>query len=183
MIDENTSLMTRSTPSPPRHKNISNKENHYYWQILILIGIYYLLPSLQFVIFQTKDDSVQCYYNLKCKHDWMGIPAFNNIVSNIFYVVFGLIFLIIVKINEKKYTDGVIQKGVNKNLSLYYALGINLTLEGICSSLFHTCPSVLNFQFDTSFMFIGTSLMFLTLYSKDIIFYHLQQSFIHFYHV
>jgi len=164
MIDENSCLI--STDTHLRQKNYTTGENKYYWRILILIGIYYLLPSFQFIFFQAHDSNVQCHYNLKCKHDWLGIPAFNNIISNIFYVIFGIAFLIIVKLNEKKYTDGVQQKGVNKNISLYYSLGITLVLEGICSSLFHTCPSVLNFQFDTSFMFIGTSLMFLTLYSK-----------------
>ena len=40
-------------------------------------------------------------------------------------------------------------------------------LEGnLFQFLFHMCPSQLNFQFDTSFMFIGSSLMFLTLYQK-----------------
>ena len=39
-------------------------------------------------------------------------------------------------------------------------------LEGICSGIYHICPSKLNFQFDTTFMFIGTALIFLTLYQK-----------------
>ena len=43
---------------------------------------------------------------------------------------------------------------------------MTLILEGIFSGLYHMCPSQLNFQFDTTFMFMGGALMFLTLYQK-----------------
>ena len=148
-------------------ENIVDKGKENYWKILLIIGFYYLLPSLQFVMFQTKEPDIECYYNFECKHDFMGIPAFNNVASNIFYFVYGLLFLIIVKLYGKnKYSDGVSSMGIDQDNSLYYSVGLSLMLEGICSSLFHMCPSQLNFQFDTSFMFIGTTLMFLTLYQK-----------------
>ena len=134
------------------------KEN--YWKVLLIIGFYYLLPSLQFVMFQTKEPDVECYYNFECKHDFYDIPAFNNVASNIFYFVYGLIFLIIVKLYGKnKFSTEISTKGVDKDNSLYYSVGISLMFEGLCSSLFHMCPSQLNFQFDTSFMFIGTTLI------------------------
>lgn len=135
--------------------NINDKSK--YWKTLLLMSTYYMLPSLQFVMFQAHDNNVECFYNFKCKHDFNSIPAFNNVISNIFYVIFGFTFLLIVKFYRTPY---------NFDKSLYYSIGITLMLEGLCSSLYHTCPSQLNFQFDTSFMFIGTSLTFLTLYSK-----------------
>ena len=39
--------------------------------------------------------------------------AFNNVISNLLYVVYGLIFIVIVKLNNKKNTDGICQTGVN----------------------------------------------------------------------
>ena len=69
MSTENSFLLTNTL-------NLNNNSN--FWKILLLIGTYYLLPSLQFVLFQAHDDNVQCYYNFKCKHDLYGIPAFNN---------------------------------------------------------------------------------------------------------
>ena len=56
--------------------------------------------------------------------------------------------------------------GLKKIKALYYSLGVVLILEGIFSALYHICPSKLNFQFDTTFMFVGTALMILTLYNK-----------------
>jgi hypothetical protein len=138
----------------------------YYPKILLIIGCYYLLPAIQYVFFQAYDNNVECYYNFKCKRDLDGIPAFNNIISNIFYVFFGLLFIVIVRLSWKFSTDGINSLGVHKDPSLYYSLGIVLILEGLSSSAYHVCPSKLNFQFDTTFMFIGSALMGITLYSK-----------------
>ena len=144
----------------------NGKPVRYYPKILLIIGCYYLLPAVQYVFFQAYDNNVECYYNFKCKRDLDGIPAFNNIISNIFYVFFGLLFIVIVRLSWKYSTDGVSSLGVHKDPSLYYSLGVVLILEGLSSSAYHVCPSKLNFQFDTTFMFIGSALMGITLYSK-----------------
>ena len=138
----------------------------YYWQFLIIIGSYYVLPSLQFVFYQSKDVSNStCYYNNLCKHDFYFIPAFNNLISNIFYIIFGFAFIIIVRLNSK-HTVESIDIPINNNPALYYSLGLALVFEGLCSAIFHICPSILNFQFDTTFMFLGTILTFITIYQK-----------------
>ena len=138
----------------------------YYWKFLVIIGGYYILPSLQFVFFQAKDTNVVCYYNFKCKHDLYFIPAFNNIVSNLFYILLGLIFIIIVRLNTKKNLENMDSNVINNHPALYYSLGLSLFFEGICSSIYHICPSMLNFQFDTTFMFIGAILISITIYQK-----------------
>ena len=138
----------------------------YYWKFLVIIGGYYILPSLQFVFFQAKDSNVVCYYNFKCKHDLYFIPAFNNIISNLFYIVLGLIFIIIVRLNTKKNLENMDCNVINNHPALYYSLGLSLFFEGLCSSIYHICPSMLNFQFDTTFMFIGAILISITIYQK-----------------
>ena len=139
---------------------------NYYWKFLLMIGLYYILPALQFVFFQAHDSNVYCYYNEKCQKTLEPFPAFNNVISNIFYVIFGLIFIILVRLTHVRISDGISRYGVNLDPSLYYSLGITLFLEGICSSIYHICPSKLNFQFDTTFMFMGSALLFLVLYQK-----------------
>ena len=153
--------------SPLEYKTSKNNENNsYYPKFLILIGIFYLLPSLQFVFFQSKDDTIFCYYNFKCYHSTDLVPAFNAVISNLFYLIYGILFIIIVKLFDKyKYkTEGSL--GLTKKPYLYYSLGISLIFEGICSGIYHVCPTKLNFQFDTTFMFIGGILMYITIYSK-----------------
>jgi hypothetical protein len=165
--DYYTPLLESSSESPLEIKVNSNDEtNSYYPKFLILIGIFYLLPSLQFVFFQSKDSTIFCYYNFKCYHSTDIVPAFNAVISNIFYVIYGVIFIIIVKLYDKYNYNTEQSLGLKKKPYLYYSLGISLIFEGVCSAIYHVCPTKLNFQFDTTFMFIGGILMYITIYSK-----------------
>ena len=94
------------------------------------------------------------------------MPAFNSVISNIFYIIYGLLFIIIVKLYHRYNFKAERELGLIKSPYLYYTLGISLILEGLCSATYHICPTKLNFQFDTTFMFIGGILMFITIYSK-----------------
>ena len=139
------------------------KDYRNYWKYLIIIGAYYALPSLQFVIFQEiTDDQDLCYFNEKCMFPVGNIDAFNNVISNIFYCIYAITFIGIVKYNSRKR----LLNEIDSDPSIYYALGTGLFLEGIFSGIFHVCPSALNFQFDTTFMFFGIALSFLALYQK-----------------
>eukprot|EP01135_Chromosphaera_perkinsii_P007566 Nk52_evm22s914 gene=Nk52_evmTU22s914 len=138
------------------------KDYDYFWKILLIICVFYTSPSLQFIFFQASVPEQICYYNFKCKIDMFGIPAFNNVISNTGYVVFGLLFVLIV---YKKHNRSE-TKGLDEHPAFYYSLGLALTFEGIFSALYHVCPSVMNFQFDTTFMVFGGCLTFATLYHK-----------------
>ena len=140
----------------------NNISKSYYWKFLIIIGAYYLMPSLQFLLFQSQNSDL-CYYNHKCLHSYGIIRSFNNFISNIFYIIYGLIFIIQVKLKTEIMNDLSESEDIK---SLYYCLGITLILEGISSGIYHICPSRLNFQFDTTFMIIGLLMAFLTLYNK-----------------
>ena len=143
----------------------SSKRNMYP-KFLFLIGLFYIIPSLQFVFFQSLDNNVECYYNFKCFQKVGNMKAFNSIISNILYIIYGLVFIITVKLYHKYKLSTEIDLGLITPPYLYYSLGISLIFEGICSATYHMCPTKLNFQFDTTFMFIGGILMFITIYSK-----------------
>lgn len=106
--------------SPPYFKH--------FWKVLLLIGLYYLLPSVQFISFQAETGAVHCYYNYKCKHDYNGIPAFNNVVSNAAYLVAGLGFMAMVYFIRPAAQSE--HTGLHTDRSLYYSLGIVMCLEG-----------------------------------------------------
>eukprot|EP01119_Soliformovum_irregulare_P014574 TRINITY_DN3989_c0_g1_i1.p1 TRINITY_DN3989_c0_g1~~TRINITY_DN3989_c0_g1_i1.p1 ORF type:complete len:383 (+),score=72.15 TRINITY_DN3989_c0_g1_i1:324-1472(+) len=141
---------------------------------------------------QSGGDGIYCYYNFKCSQEFLGIAAFNNIISNVGYVLLGMCYLGIVRFlddshppviddeesgllahrpedaeriplcqNEESFT-----KGLHKDHSLYYCLGWTLFLEGVFSGLYHVCPSRIDFQFDTTFMIIGSVLLFIAIYQK-----------------
>lgn len=191
-----------------------------YYKILLLVGIFYSLPSIQFVFFQyeKKDQaSVDCYFNFKCAKSFLDFSAFNNMLSNLGYVVAGVAFWIFVwmtkptrldisKVKPRKTSrnrnrnsqnrnnininnndvnqneDGsdeedveataaynskkTNQYGLHDDRSLYYCIALATIFEGIFSALYHVCPSRLNFQFDTTFMIIGSGLLFITVFQK-----------------
>ena len=140
---------------------ITHKLNDYLYY-LIIIGLFYITPSTQFIFFQANNN-ITCYYNFKCKHEYGIIPSLNNFISNAMYIVLGIVYLITVKL---KSINSDIKDMVLFNKSLYYCLGFCLIFEGIASSLYHICPSKLNLQFDTTFMFIGIVMSYLALYNN-----------------
>eukprot|EP01132_Coremiostelium_polycephalum_P001503 gene1503-1895_t len=135
----------------------------YFWKILLIISVFYSLPSIQFVFFQYSDTDIKCYFNYKCVRPFLGLTAFNNVLSNIFYLFAGSLFLGIVHYTRSK-EDGI--HGLHTDMSLYYSMGLTIVLEGFFSALYHVCPSKLNFQFDTTYMLIGSGLLFFTLHQK-----------------
>ena len=157
--NENNNILIRDSIMHIQYENIYLK---YYWKILIIIACFYILPSFQFMLFQANDNTIYCYFNHKCKHNWGYIPAFNNFISNLGYIIFGILF-IIYTIIDKKDENG---RGIHKDNSIYICLGLSLLLEGIFSSLYHLCPSKINFQFDSTFMFIGIIFAYIAIYSK-----------------
>ena len=128
-----------------------------YLSLLFLITSFYILPSIQFVIYQLQIDNEKtdniCYFNNKCSYPLGAVHSFNNLLSNIGYILLGLAFYTKVKRNIKKYHIPP------EEASIFSALGMSLTLEGIFSSIYHVCPSRINFQFDTTYMIIGTGLL------------------------
>jgi hypothetical protein len=54
--------------------------------------------------------------------------------------------------------------GIPEQYGLFYTMGGALILEGILSACYHICPVNESFQFDTTFMYIMTILMFLKVY-------------------
>eukprot|EP01133_Synstelium_polycarpum_P005285 gene5285-6126_t len=59
----------------------------YFWKILLIISVFYFLPSIQFVFFQYKDPQAQCYFNFKCAKSFMGLRAFNNGSGLLFFTL------------------------------------------------------------------------------------------------
>ena len=47
-------------------------------------------------ILDNSGDQDSCYYNFKCAHPVWMLSAFNNIWSNIGYILLGFLFLLIV---------------------------------------------------------------------------------------
>ncbi|XP_065055418.1 SID1 transmembrane family member 1-like isoform X2 [Rhopilema esculentum] len=147
------------------YKKLRKRFNVYYWNI-ITIAIFYALPVIQLVItyqrvVNTSGDQDICYYNFLCARQLGVLSAFNNVYSNIGYIMLGILFLLIVlrrdRLAKQKYVkDPEREKmhGIPGHFGILYAMGFALIMEGVLSACYHVCPNYSNFQFDTAFMYI-----------------------------
>ncbi|CAH1273788.1 SIDT1 [Branchiostoma lanceolatum] len=158
-----------------------SKKFRLYNRNLITIAVFYALPVMQLVftyqvMMNRTGDQDLCYYNFLCIHPYGVLSAFNNVWSNIGFVMLGFLLMLLVyrrdRIHKKKVEAGGIQAklaqeyGLPKHFGLYYAIALALVMEGIMSACYHVCPNYSNFQFDTSFMYIIGGLGMLKLYQK-----------------
>ncbi|XP_066463098.1 SID1 transmembrane family member 2 isoform X2 [Eleutherodactylus coqui] len=161
-----------------KDKRVMRKKYQIYFWNISTIAVFYALPVVQLVItYQTvvnvTGNQDICYYNFLCAHPLGSLSAFNNILSNLGYIMLGLLFLIIVlhrELNHNRcrfYTKGQLEEcGIPKHFGLFYAMGTALMMEGLLSACYHVCPNYTNFQFDTSFMYMIAGLCMLKLYQK-----------------
>ncbi|XP_072048747.1 SID1 transmembrane family member 1-like, partial [Amphiura filiformis] len=164
--------LARKTP-----KTLQRKYKLYYWNLLT-ISIFYVLPVMQLVltyqlVVNTTGNEDTCYYNFLCAIPYGVLSAFNNVFSNVGYMMLGILYLFLVWRKDYMHQKEVAAKGPNihhygipKHFGLHYALGIALFMEGILSGCYHVCPSYTNFQFDTAFMYIIAGLGMLKLYQQ-----------------
>ncbi|NWY49884.1 SIDT2 protein, partial [Chionis minor] len=161
-----------------KDKRVLRKKYQIYFWNIATIAVFYALPVIQLVItYQTvvnvTGNQDICYYNFLCAHPLGNLSAFNNILSNLGYVLLGLLFLLIILKREIDYNRALMRNdahalecGIPKHFGLFYAMGTALMMEGLLSACYHVCPNYTNFQFDTSFMYMIAGLCMLKLYQK-----------------
>ena len=150
-----------------------------YSHITVIVGNVLMVAGFQVVLAKwekmiQEGDRDDCYYNDFCyrvaNHD---IP-FNLMISNLTYIVHGLILLVWVlvletKVNLRCKSDEVATeaKGIKErySFSIRYALSWALVFQGLFSTLYHFCPSRATFQFDLAFMFVIYGLTVLLLHN------------------
>ncbi|XP_052804134.1 SID1 transmembrane family member 1-like isoform X1 [Mya arenaria] len=155
-----------------------DKNYKLYAKNLFTIAIFYGLPVIQLVMTYQKvlnftGNQDICYYNFACAHPLGRVSSFNNIFSNIGYVMLGILFVILVKRREYLHMQALQNSqgrndsfGIPQHFGLFYAMGMALCMEGVMSACYHVCPTVSNFQFDTSFMYIMAVLCILKIYQN-----------------
>ncbi|XP_066555248.1 SID1 transmembrane family member 1 isoform X2 [Amia ocellicauda] len=174
-IYRNKTFLYVSDLSHKDSKAVSKKYKIYFWNITT-IAVFYTLPVIQLVItYQTvvnvTGNQDICYYNFLCAHPLGVLSSFNNILSNVGYVLLGFLFLLIVLRRDLLHQRALeardvfaMEYGIPKHFGLFYAMAVALMMEGVLSACYHVCPNYSNFQFDTSFMYMLAGLCMLKLY-------------------
>ena len=144
-----------------------------YFYIVPLLSLYYFVPAIQFA-FLAKQNEIStgsqdlCFHNFRCSKPFYIFSDFNHVVSNLSYVMFGIAFMGLVWIKQKKLPyhcfDYTVKTGILQQLSIFYAMGFSLMAQGFFSVCYHVCPTNLSLQFDTTMMYILCTLCFVKIY-------------------
>ena len=87
-------------------KSSMMKSEMYNWMI-IMIGIFYVVPVIQLmngaqrISHETGSEDV-CYYNFLCRYKSQMFHDYGHVFSNITYISFGILFIILVFIRREK---------------------------------------------------------------------------------
>eukprot|EP00117_Sycon_ciliatum_P031838 scpid38814/ scgid24829/ SID1 transmembrane family member 1 len=145
---------------------VLDKQLSSYPWLIGLVGIFYGLPVMQLVynyqtILNLTGNQDLCFYNFRCIRRLGGLSAFNNVFSNIGYILLGILFFLLTLRRQRLYLHKAALDphfrqcmGLPQHFGLFYALGLALCVEGVMSACYHVCPTPLNIQFDTTFMYI-----------------------------
>ena len=168
--------LTKDEPS--EGNQVKNADLKSYTYITGIVGILLMIGTFQFVFANwntmvQKGDRDNCYYNDFCyRVGYHDIP-FNLMISNLTYIVHGLILVVWVLILESKVNvrcqssrDAVEATAMKKRycFSIGYAFSWGLVFEGLFSMLYHFCPSRFTFQFDSALLFFVAGLIVLLMF-------------------
>ena len=139
----------------------------------LLIAIAYMYVNNMWNTMIQEGNRDKCYYNDFCYRVVNYDNPFNLRISNLTYIVHGLILVgwvltldTIVNpcCKSAKIAEEDTAMKERYSFSIAYALAWALVFQGLLSSLYHLCPDVFTFQFDSAFMFIIAGLIVLLLH-------------------
>ena len=155
---------------------------------LFAVGMFYTIPVVQLVLTHLRSleetgNQDECFYNFLCSTPYLAVADFNHIFSNMWYLGFGALFVFSTWYRQRKHRrymemrEKMIRKedkeskygvpmGVPQRFGIFYAVGYAIAFEGILSACYHVCPTNVNFQFDTTFMMIISTLAMLKIYQQ-----------------
>ena len=148
------------------HWFCSGPKTHSY--IIGILGIVLMIGAFQIVL-SYWDTMIQegnrdkCYYNDFCYRVVNYDIPFNLMISNLTYIIHGLILAVWVLILEAKVKVGGNAKEERYPFSIGYTFSWALVFQGLLSALCNLCPSRFTYLFELVFMFVIAGLTLLLL--------------------
>ena len=135
----------------------SGPKTHSY--IIGILGIVLMIGAFQFVLSYwntmiQEGNRDKCYYNDFCYRVVNYDIPFNLIISNLTYIIHGLILAVWILILEAKVKVGRKAKEERYPFSIGYTFSWALVFQGLLSALCHLCPSRFTYLFELVFMFV-----------------------------
>ena len=180
------SNLSRKLSDPTRSRSVYKKDK-LYMSSFLLMSIFYSIAVLQLAFrqaakYRSEGNFDICYFNSRCQVPLGPFLDFNHFLSNLGYAVFGIIFIGIVYMKQKRFesllnTGGPVMEealkaqlkhshGVPQQCGIFYTMGGALAMEGLMSASYHVCPTTISFQFDTTFMYLIAILIYIKMYQN-----------------
>lgn len=134
---------------------------------LLIMAVFAALPTTELIRSYLKmltyhGDEDQCFFNSRCLTGLWIFHDFARVFTNLGYIVAGAAFTRIV-LRHKYLTHLILNEftaensaGVSRHYGLFISLGYGLVIQGLMSSLYHTCPNSVTIRFDMMFMYVMT---------------------------
>lgn len=148
-----TSSLSNEDSSGPRR---SQKPTHF-WELTSIVGMVFFVPAVQILFSEMHEQGISgyrdiCYYNDLCEKPTqisrVLFFAFNNVYSNIGYLIAGLTAVVYLTILRFKF--GHWRRYMPVNYGSLASLCICLVFVGLNSAAYHLCPSRQSFQVDAA---------------------------------
>ncbi|ODM97032.1 SID1 transmembrane family member 1 [Orchesella cincta] len=161
-------------PKPSRVVHQSQR----YWQSAFVTSEFFTIPVAILVIVCRRNVSIYnnvsqllvesgdydlCYFNNFCSHYLLGLHDFNQIYSNIGYILFGPMYALLVRYRQSRDIRNE-RCGVFINYPLLYCMSFIISMIGVFSAFYHVCPTKSNFTFDTVFMYTISAITIVTVH-------------------
>lgn len=88
-----------------------------------------------------------CFHNTACSKPLGELRAWNNMISNVGYAIYGFVFILITMCRRWRHHSVLV--GTYECTLLDITIGVFMILQAIASATYHICPSDIAFQFDT----------------------------------
>lgn len=132
---------------------------------LLIMSVFAALPTAELVrsyLGMLRQHGVEdrCFFNSRCLTAFGYLPDFTRVFTNISYILGGIAFSVVVK-KHRQLTHSISKNfnafdnvGVSRHYGLFLSLGYSLIIQGLMSSLYHTCPNSVTIRFDMLFMYV-----------------------------
>lgn len=115
--------------------------------IILPVLMHFALEFHKFTTSSMANRDEMCFHNHACAKPFGELRAWNNVISNIGYAIYGLVFVAITLGRRQRLIRG---SGTYECTLLDVTIGVFMVLQAVASATYHICPSDVAFQFGES---------------------------------
>ncbi|ULT88422.1 hypothetical protein L3Y34_007552 [Caenorhabditis briggsae] len=150
VIPEEENLQVQEIePIPIKQDSLSLHGQMFKYPVALILPVL-MHTGVEFHNFTTStmaNRDEMCFHNNACAKPLGELRSWNNMISNIGYAIYGLVFIMVTMCRRWRHHSPLV--GTYECTLLDITIGLFMILQAIASATYHICPSDIAFQFDT----------------------------------